>query len=325
MGVDANILYEKANYMSVEYSMGVEYAKLPHFSFDDLRIKGITIKHTDFFFIPETYVAFAKELTKAKLPSANIIVCTSHKNVFNDMGVREQWGFNSFFNEPSVNADSVITTDSSLAIFIGENTVNSNINVIPQTLFPMKRVEDVDKKPYIAILSTSLTDYKFVVNSFYNKYPHLGWIPFKQCVFSSVEEIEENVSKAMACVYIDNYGEFTLFPLQAMSVGTTVIGKIPELTPSWLKDGEDIAKNGFWCQNLLQITDIIANVVMANLDDTDMSEMFYHTTNTVKSFDANNELFVTMDKILTNRKNKFQLIKNKIQNESINNRPDSQI
>lgn len=327
-GIDANILYENKNYMSVEYTLGLEYANLPHFSFDDLRIKNITIKPTDYFFIPETYANFAKELTKNKLPSANIIVCNSHKNIFNGLNLREQWSYTTFFNEPSVNAATVVITDNSLKHVIEENTINENINLVTQKLFDFKPTKVISKKPYVSILCTNPTDYKFIVNSFYNKYPHLGWISFKQVVFSTVAELEETIHNSFVCVWVDNYSEFTLFPLQAMKSATPVVGKIPELIPSWLINDKNIAENGYWSHDIFAIPDILNNVILMNFENEIPNSLYNNMANTVKMFSEeiiSEEIDNTIDSIIKNRIKIFELLKTKTINDEINiNSTDTQ-
>ena len=101
-------------------------------------------------------------------------------------------------------------------------------------------------------------------------------------------------------VWVDTKSGFGTFPLESMACGVPVIGKIPDLQPSWMNE-----ENGIWINDVTLITDFIADFIQNWLEDNIKPELYTNMDKTVEkylnkpTFDA--KVVDTFEKLLDTR------------------------
>lgn len=151
---------------------------------------------------------------------------------------------------------------------------------IDRTLF--KPVDMVDKNPVIAYMpgrtQDALIKTSNVIKTFYSFFPHLSWIRFDELKGLSKEDYAERLGAASICLYTDEIAGFGTMPLEAMAMGTHVVGWTP------LGGKEYMEKtNGFWAQNgdIFQLAELLGMAVerwLASKLDTESVVAEYEKT-----------------------------------------------
>ncbi len=89
-----------------------------------------------------------------------------------------------------------------------------------------------------------------------------------------------------------------------MATGTPVIGKVPNLKPSWLTE-----ENGVWTYQFNEIVDIIANFTQNWLEDNISEELYINMENTANKFTDksifDNSVISKFEEYLTKRMDSF--------------------
>ena len=123
--------------------------------------------------------------------------------------------------------------------------------------------------PIIAMHTRDQTDTINIVKQFYLKYPQFRWFTFRDMRGLSENEFANSLKNCFLSVWIDDASGFGTYPLESMSCGVPVIGKIPDLIPEWMDE-----KNGIWVQDKLKIVDYIAEFVQNWLEDSVKPELY---------------------------------------------------
>ena len=125
-----------------------------------------------------------------------------------------------------------------------------------------KPVDSVDKNPVIAFMPGRTPDAVLktynVLKTFYSFYPHLSWIRADELKGLSKEEYAERLGAASICLYTDEIAGFGTMPLEAMAMGTHVVGWTPLGGKEYMK-----SNNGFWAQNgdVFQLAELLGMAV----------------------------------------------------------------
>ena len=123
--------------------------------------------------------------------------------------------------------------------------------------------------PIVAMHTRDQTDTINIVKQFYLKYPQFRWFTFRDMRGLSENEFANSLKNCFLSVWIDDASGFGTYPLESMSCGVPVIGKIPDLIPEWMDE-----KNGIWVQDKLKIVDYIAEFVQNWLEDSVKPELY---------------------------------------------------
>jgi glycosyltransferase involved in cell wall biosynthesis len=125
-----------------------------------------------------------------------------------------------------------------------------------------KPVDNVDKNPVIAFMPGRTADAVLktynVIKTFYSFFPHLSWVRFDELKGLSKEEYAERLGAASICLYTDEIAGFGTMPLEAMAMGTHVVGWTPLGGKEYMKQN-----NGFWAQNgdVFQLAELLGMAV----------------------------------------------------------------
>ena len=133
----------------------------------------------------------------------------------------------------------------------------------------------------------------------------------------SQSEFATILKESFVSVWVDDESGFGTFPLESMSVGTPVIGKVPNMKPYWMTDS-----NGVWTYEMNNITDILAEFVQNWLEDN-ISEKLYESGYITSQRLQNEEIFSqrvvqNFTEYLNFRKDTFQLQLDKLKLEENN-------
>jgi hypothetical protein len=118
-----------------------------------------------------------------------------------------------------------------------------------------------------------------LIKTFYLKYPQYRWFTFRDMRGLSESEFAELLKDSFVSVWIDNESSFGTFPLESMKTKTPVIGKIPNIKPSWMDE-----HNGIWVNDTLLIVDVLAEFIQNWLEDNISEKLYESSMETAKKF-----------------------------------------
>jgi glycosyltransferase involved in cell wall biosynthesis len=150
-----------------------------------------------------------------------------------------------------------------------------------------------------------------IIKTFYLKYPQFRWITFRDMRGLNQEEFSEYLKDSFVSVWVDDTSGFGTFPIESMASRTPVIGKVPNLKPEWMSDG-----NGVWTYELNQMPDIIAEFIQNWLEDNISDGLYEEGLNTAAAFQDRTEfessVISTFESYLRTRKETFEMQVNKL-------------
>jgi len=257
LGYEACILHEKADYTKVGGWLAPEYDEIPHYAIENQQLK---VNGEDFIIIPEIFSNVMEQT--ANIPSKRVVFCQSYDYILEMLLPGKNWA--------DYGIKDCITTTEEQKNYINDlfsGTINTE--VIPVSIPEYFKPSDKPKKPFVAIYTRDQRDTVKIFKTFYLKYPHLKWVTFRDMRGMSKEVFAKNLSECMVTVWVDDISGFGTLPVESMKCDVPVIGKVPELQPSWMKEN-----NGVWVNNVKSIPDILANYVQAWLEDREPKEIY---------------------------------------------------
>lgn len=255
-GYNPVILHEKIDYKGVSEWMGEEYMDLTHESIEEQKL---SLKPEDFIFIPEIYGHVIEQISN--LPCGKIVLSQSYDYILETLKPGTTWSDNKFFK--------CITTTSEQEKFIKEFMKNVSVDILEPTISDHFTEKSLPCKPIISIHTREQRDTMVIIKMFYLKYPQFRWITFRDMRGVDTKTFSEYLQDSFVSVWIDDPSSFGTFPLESMSCGTPVIGKVPNMKPEWMNDD-----NGIWTYEKNLIVDIIAEFTQNWLEDN-ISEKLY--------------------------------------------------
>jgi hypothetical protein len=214
----------------------------------------LTINPEDLFIIPEGFPNIMEKI--AQMPCKKIVLAQSWYYILNSLNVGQKW---QHFGIKDVISVSDGITEYLNAIMPGLS-IKQYSQSIDRTLF--KQVDNVDKNPVIAYMPGRTQDALIkthnVIKTFYSFFPHLSWIRFDELKGLSKEDYAERLGAASICLYTDEIAGFGTMPLEAMAMGTHVVGWTPLGGKEYMKEN-----NGFWAQNgdVFQLAELLGMAV----------------------------------------------------------------
>lgn len=255
-GYNATIIHEKTEFSNVKEWLGSEYSTIPH---KPIESQDLKISPEDFIVIPELYGYVLEQISN--LSCGKILLCQSYDYVMETLPPGLSWSDYGFMK--------CITTSKFQKEYL--ETVMKNISYdIIEPLIPNDFSEkEYPSKPTIAIHTRDQRDTMKIIKTFYLKYPQYRWITFRDMRGLSQTEFSEILKTSFVSVWVDDISGFGTFPIESMSCKTPVIGKVPNLKPSWLNEN-----NGIWTYELNNIPDIISEYIQNWLEDGINDELY---------------------------------------------------
>lgn len=292
-GFNSIILHEKKDYTGVESWLDESYmTKLPHQAIEG---ENLNISPEDFIVLPEIY-GFIMEQIK-DLPCGKIVLTQSYSYILDTLQPGQTWSSFGFFK--------CITTSEKQKEYVETFMKKISYDIITPVISAAFTKPKLPPMPIIAMHTRDQTDTINIVKQFYLKYPQFRWFTFRDMRGLSENEFANSLKNCFLSVWIDDASGFGTYPLESMSCGVPVIGKIPDLIPEWMDE-----KNGIWVQDKLKIVDYIAEFVQNWLEDSVKPELYEDIEVTAQKYN-NFENFKTnvIEKFsgyLNNRINAFE-------------------
>jgi len=214
----------------------------------------LTLNAEDFFIIPEGFPNIMERT--AQLPCKRIVLVQSWYYILNSLSMGQKW---QHFGIRDVISVSDGITEYLNAIMPGLS-IKQYSQSIDRELF--KPVDSTDKNPVIAFMPGRTQDAIIktynVIKTFYSFFPHLSWVRIDELKGLSKEEYAERLGAASLCLYTDEIAGFGTMPLEAMAMGTHVVGWTPLGGKEYMKQS-----NGFWAQNgdVFQLAELLGMAV----------------------------------------------------------------
>lgn len=256
-GYNSIILHEKKDYTGVESWLDESYmTKLPHQAIEG---ENLSISPEDFIVLPEIY-GFIMEQIK-DLPCGKIVLTQSYSYILDTLQPGQTWASFGFFK--------CITTSEKQKEYVETFMKKISYDIITPVISSAFIKSKLPPMPIIAMHTRDQTDTINIVKQFYLKYPQFRWFTFRDMRGLSENEFANSLKNCFLSVWIDDASGFGTYPLESMSCGVPVIGKIPDLIPEWMDE-----KNGIWVQDKLKIVDYIAEFVQNWLEDSVKPELY---------------------------------------------------
>lgn len=292
-GYNPIILHEKPDYTPVDGWLKGDYmTQLPHKSIEG---QNLEVSPEDLIVVPELYGFIMDQLKN--LPCGKIVLCQSYDYMMETLQPGHTWMQHGF--------NKCITTSEEQKQYVSNIMRNVSIDIISPSISEIFEEQYFPPKPIIAIHSREQREAVNLIKSFYLKYPQYRWITFRDMRALSEEDFAKGLQDTFVSVWIDPNSGFGTFPLESMKVGVPVIGKIPNLKPSWLTE-----ENGIWTTNQIQLVDIIAEFIQNWLEDNISENLYINGKNTAKNYSNQNEfdslVVSTFDGYLNTRLTSFQ-------------------
>jgi len=215
---------------------------------------SLVLNPEDFFLIPEGFPNIMEKI--ASIPCKKIIIAQSWFYVLNSMNIGQKW---QHFGIKDVISVSDGITEYLNAVMPGLS-LKQYSQSIDRKIF--KPIDNVDKNPVI-VYSPGRTQDAFiktsnVIKTFYAFFPHLSWVRFDELKGLSKEEYAERLGSAAICLYTDEIAGFGTMPLEAMAMGTHVVGWTPLGGKEYMKQD-----NGFWAKNgeIFQLAELLGMAI----------------------------------------------------------------
>lgn len=298
-GFNPIILHEKKDYTGVASWLDESYmTNLPHRSIEG---ENLEISPEDFIVLPEIY-GFIMEQIK-DLPCGKIVLTQSYSYVLDTLQPGQSW--------PSLGFLKCITTSEKQKDQIESYMKKMSYDIITPYISEVFDKPKLPPMPIVAVHTRDQTDTVNIVKEFYLKYPQFRWFTFRDMRGLSQLEFANSLKSCFLGVWIDDISGFGTFPLESMSCGIPVIGKIPDLIPEWMNE-----KNGIWIQDKLKMVDYIAEFIQNWLEDSITPDLYEEIEKTGNQYKDKAKFTTTVINCFTgyfdNRINAFQEQLNKL-------------
>jgi hypothetical protein len=300
-GYNPIILHEKPDYTGVAQWLNEEYmTQLPHKSIEG---QNLEVSPEDLIIIPEIF-GFVMEQIK-DLPCGKIVLCQAYDHMMETLKPGFSWGNYGFFK--------CITTSEFQKEYISTIMRSMSIDVLPPYIPESFEKSKYPQKPVIAVHSRDARKTLNFIKTFYLKYPQYRWITFRDMRGLSESDFSSFLKDCFLSIWIDETSGFGTFPLESMKCGVPVIGKVPNLVPSWINQN-----NGVWISEENKMIDFTADFIQNWLEDNIKPELYDDMDKTVSELYTENNFVDKVDELfswyLESREQSFTEQLNKLKN-----------
>jgi len=305
-GFNSIIIHETKEYQGVSEWLGEEYMELPH---QPIEGQNLAISPEDFIIVPELYGHVMEQLKN--FPCGKIVLCQAYDHMLETIPPGVTWSQYGFIK--------CLTTTETQKKQIKDIMTSANVDVIEPLLSSHFSKKDKPSKPIISIHTRDPRNTAKIIKSFYLKFPQFRWITFRDMRGIKQEDFANFLRDSFVSVWVDDESGFGTFPIESMSSGTPVIGKVPNLKPEWMSEN-----NGVWTYQFNEIIDIIANFTQNWLEDNISEELYQSMQETASKYNDGtvfeNKVLETFNDYFETRSKLFldQLEKIKISEEQNN-------
>jgi hypothetical protein len=240
--------------------------ELPHQAIDG---QNLSISPEDVIIIPELYGHVMEQIKN--LPCGKIVLCQAYDHMLETLAPGVTWS--------QLGVYKCITTSETQKNYISEIMKNVSVDLIEPYIDETFSKKEKPSKPIISIHTRDQRATAKIIKTFYLKYPQYRWITFRDMRGISLTDFSKFLKESFLSVWVDAESSFGTFPLESMSSGTPVIGKVPNMLPTWMND-----ENGVWVNNENDIVDVVANFVQNWLEDNISEKLYENMLTTSNEF-----------------------------------------
>lgn len=300
-GFNSIILHEKNDYTGVGKWLGEEYmSDIPHVSIEN---KNLEISPEDFLIVPELFGFVMEQVSK--LPCAKIVLTQSYAYMLETLQPGQTWAQHGFFK--------CITTCGTQKEYIEKVMRQSSVDIIEPYISDFFEPKKLPPMPIVAVHTRDQEDAINIIKTFYLRFPQYRWFTFRDLRGLTEKEFANSLKDCFLSVWIDDKSGFGTFPLESMACNVPVLGKIPDLAPSWITED-----NGIWITDVTLITDFIADFIQNWLEDNIKPELYIKMKETSIKFqdklNFENKVIELFNGFLKTRETQFEEQLSKIDN-----------
>ncbi len=304
---------ENRQFIGVKEWLGEEYGKLKHLNIS----KGTwKVSPSDFLFIPEVFSGLMKETYDKHIPCKRYVILQNFNHITEFIPFGDQWA-NYGITDAIVPCEAQGNLLKSVFKYV-------NVDVLPPYIPEYFRKPLTAKKLIVNIVAKDKHDAEHVIKTFYWKYRIFQFVPFRILNNFSREKYADMLKDGAITVWIDRDSSFGYNALESMRCGDITIGKIPEIIPEWMKEGDGLSSNGIWVDDVNTIPDVLASVINEWLEDSISPEIYSSMDKTNKLYsidDWNTNINKLFTNIFEKRINDLKSIKDSVINK--NNKKES--
>lgn len=266
-GYNSIILHEKKDYSGVSNWMDSVYMnELEHQSIEG---QNLQVAPEDFIILPEIF-GFIMEQIK-NLPCGKIVISQNYSYVLETLQPGQSWAQFGFLK--------CITTSVKQKEYLEKVMRQTTFDVLSPYIGTNFEARNKPPFPIVAIHTREQSDTINLIKTFYLKFPQYRWFTFKDMRGLSEKEFAETLKECFLSVWIDDDSSFGTYPLESMSCGVPVLGKVPELQPEWITQN-----NGIWVNDKLMMSDYIADFIQNWLEDNIKPELIDEGIKTAEKY-----------------------------------------
>lgn len=262
MGYHVTMLHDEQDFVGIGQWADKKYADLKHSRTKD---RETTVSPSDFLIIPEIYTDVMFQTKDLPCKRVMLIQNFDYLTRIIPVGVHPyEYGI----------TDAIVNTQTTKDLVKRNLPMLSTHLVRPGINSALFRKNDKPKKMIVNFAVKDANDASRVVKPFFWKYPQLKWVTFAQLQNLPQEVFADALRDAAITIVVDDTMSFGYAALEALKTGNIVICKIPENTPDWMLENEELSDSIVWVDNLDEIPDLLANLVAMWIRD-DIPEELY--------------------------------------------------
>jgi hypothetical protein len=265
-GFNPIILHEKADYGGVVAWLEESYMELPHKAIEG---QNLEISPEDFLVIPEVF-GYVMDQVK-QLPCAKIVLTQSYSYMLETLQPGQTWAQFGFMK--------CITTNNKQKEYIEKVMRSCSVDILEPYISEVFTPKLLPAMPIIGIHTKDQSDAVNLIKTFYLRFPQYRWFTFRDLRGLSEVEFANSLKDCFVSVWVDNESGFGTFPLESMKSNIPVIGKIPNLPPTWMNED-----NGIWITDHTLLADVISDFIQNWLEDNIKPELYDEMKKTSEQF-----------------------------------------
>jgi hypothetical protein len=294
-------MHEQSDYKGVSTWLDDKYMTLPHVAIEG---QNLEISPEDFIILPELYGHVMEQVSK--LPCGKIVICQAYDYILETLSPGTTWSQYGFLK--------CITTNEEQKTYLEEIMKNVSFDIIEPVISESFTKKLVPSKPIVSIHTRDQRDTMKIIKTFYLKYPQFRWITFRDMRGLSEYEFSNLLKESFVSVWVDDVSGFGTYPIESMRVGTPVLGKIPNIKPSWMNE-----HNGIWTNDVIKMVDILAEFTQNWLEDNISSKVYESSQETAEKFSDinkfNDSVITNFTEYVNTRRDNFESQLNKLKED----------
>ena len=262
LGYNVHMLHQENDFVGVESWLGPEYSNIPHHNIEKDKID---VSPCDFLFIPEIFSSVMSQTNK--MPCKRIVIAQNLNYLTQVIPAGVSWS-DYGIKDCVASCDYVKNEINKFFPKVDTYVVKPCID---EKIF---NKSEMPKKLMFNIVSKESSDINQIVKPFFWKYPMYTWVSFRDLRNLPKETFAEYLKDAAFTIWYDRDTHFGYSAIEAMKCGSIVIGKIPENTPEWMEENNELKNNGVWFYNVNDVHSLIAGAIESYITDNIPSNIY---------------------------------------------------